>query len=156
MSLEVKTRLDRAYERAFLFASRENPDLKRARRLLEATHKLGHAQSSYALATWYLFGVGGLPKNTRKAISLLKTACSADVASAHFDLAVSYETGNGIRKNEQSAFRHYLAAAINGDNEAIYEVGRCYFYGIGTPIDKKVATIWFKKAKSIENSICKK
>lgn len=143
----VKVSRQGAYEQALKAASLKRPDLLQANTLLEEAHAQGDRRATYALATWSLFGNSVRPKNLRAATQLLKLAAKADVASAHFDLAVSYETGQGIKKNEKSAYRHYVAAALNGDKESFAEVGRCLYYGIGTARDRKTAEVWFRRAE---------
>jgi uncharacterized protein len=145
----IKTATKNLYELALRAASRKRPDLVRAGALLEEAHDQGDRRATYALATWYLFGNEAYPQSLRKAIQLLKLAAKADIASAHFDLAVSYETGQGIKKSEQAAYRHFLAAALNGDNDSLTEVGRCLYYGIGVGRDRKTAEIWFRRAEAL-------
>lgn len=145
----IKTPAKNLYELALKAASRKRPDLARAGALLEDAHDQGDRRATYAMATWYLFGNEAHPKNLHKAVQLLKLAAKADIASAHFDLAVSYEKGQGIKKNEQAAYRHYLAAALNGDNDSLTEVGRCLYYGIGIARDRKAAEIWFRRAEAL-------
>lgn len=138
-----------SYELALEAATSSNPDWELAKSLLEEAHQKGDHRASYALATWYLYGHGGYPIKLSKAIKMLKLAAEADIAPAHFDLAVSYETGNGIRKNTQAAYRHFLAAALNGDNDSYAEVGRCLYHGIGVARDRKSAEIWFRRADAL-------
>jgi TPR repeat protein len=145
----VKTQKQGAYDLALKAVSRKRPDLVRASALLEDAHAQGDRRATYALATWYLFGNAVLRKDLSRAIKLLKLAAKADVAAAHFDLAVSYETGQGIKKNEKSAYWHYLGAALNGDNDSLVEVGRCLYYGIGVVRDRKAAEIWFRRADAL-------
>ncbi len=137
------------YELALKIANDPNPDFAKAGALLEAAHDSGDRRASYALATWYLCGNAAYPKNLRKAVHLLKLAAKADLASAHFDLAVSLETGSGIKKSEQAAYRHFLAAALNGDSDSLTEVGRCLYYGIGVARDRKSAEVWFRRAEAL-------
>lgn len=145
----IKTSEEGPYELALKAASRARPNLLQASTLLEEAHDQGDRRATYAMATWYLFGNEAHPKNLRKAVQLLKLAAKADIASAHFDLAVSYETGQGIKKNEQAAYRHFLAAALNGDNDSLTEVGRCLYYGIGIARDRKAAEVWFRRAEAL-------
>lgn len=39
------------------------------------------------------------------------------------------------------AAEYYLRAALAGDAQAIYEIGRCYFYGIGVSKDRRQAKV---------------
>ena len=137
------------YELALKLASQNKPDLTRVAELLERAHKSNDARATYALATWHLFGHAGYSKNINTAVRLLKIAAASDIPTAHFDLAVCYETGQGIKKSENMAYRHYLAAALNGDNGSIFEVGRCLFYGLGVKRDRKTAEVWFRRVESL-------
>ncbi len=141
------------YERALKLAARTQPDLVQASALLEQAHEQGDPRATYALATWSLSGNAVHPKDLRRAAKLLKLAAKADIAAAHFDLAVSYETGQGIRKDEKAAYRHFLAAALNGDNAALAEVGRCLYHGIGVARDRKVAEVWLRRADALDVDI---
>ncbi|WP_156909309.1 tetratricopeptide repeat protein [Ottowia thiooxydans] len=137
------------YDLALEAATRSHPDMKLAQSLLEKAHQGGDPRASYALATWYLHGDKAYPVDLKQAIKLLKTAAGADIDDAHFDLAYCYEVGLGIRKNLRTAYRHYLAAALNGDEEAHAEVGRCLYYGIGVNRDRKIADIWLRRADAL-------
>lgn len=74
-------------------------------------------------------------------------AIKDNYSSAYFDLAVCYETGNGIKKSDRKVFECYLNAALAGDRQAVYEVGRCYYYGIGISKNKRMADIWLRQAE---------
>jgi TPR repeat protein len=55
--------------------------------------------------------------------------------------------GVGINKNIKKAFEHYLKAALLGDRQAIYEVGRCIYYGLGVSKNLSIASIWLEHAE---------
>jgi TPR repeat protein len=135
------------YELALKVIRRKRADFAQAGTLLEQAHEQGDARATYALATWSLSGNEGYPKDLRKAVKLLKLAATADVAAAHFDLAVSYETGQGTRTDQKAAYRHFLAAALCGDSDAFAEVGRCHYHGIGVARDRRVAEVWLRRAE---------
>ncbi len=137
------------YELALKAIRRKRPDLVLASALLEQAHEKGDARGTYALATWSLSGNDIYPKDLRRAVKLLKLAVKSDIAAAHFDLAVSYETGQGVKKDEKAAYRHFLAAALNGDSASLAEVGRCHYHGIGVICDRKVAEVWLRRADSL-------
>lgn len=137
------------YEMALKAICRKHPDLVQASTLLEQAHEQGDLRATYALATWSLSGNAVYPKDLRKAVKLLKLAAKADIAAAHFDLAVSYETGQGIKMDEKAAYRHFLAAALNGDSASLAEVGRCHYHGIGVTRDRKVAEVWLRRADAL-------
>ncbi len=61
-------------------------------------------------------------------------------------MAVCYEKGTGVKKNEKKAATLYLRAALLGDKQSIYEVGRCYWHGLGVKRDRAIASAWLDQA----------
>lgn len=83
------------YRRALRLAlADESSNRKRCLELLKRAVEDGHPRAAYALATWYLHGVG-VRKDFKKGRLLLERAARADIREAHYDLAVCYETGRG-------------------------------------------------------------
>ena len=81
-------------------------------------------------------------------MKLLKSALSRkNIPEAMFNLGVSYERGEGIRRSEKKAYECYLTAAVWGDKEAFYEVGRCLYYGIGVQKNRGLADVWLDQAR---------
>lgn len=138
------------YEQALELARSDIPESKRVADLLKEACAAGEPRAAYALATWHLFGHAGFPRDVKKAVKLLRAASKANVPAAHFDLAVCYETGQGVKKNETIAYRHYLAAALYGDEDAFNEVGRCLYHGIGVERDRRVAAVWLDRAETLQ------
>lgn len=138
----------RYYDDALEEMSAKRPNSARALLLLEKAHKVGDARATYALGTWYLHG-RHVTKDLRKASKLIKAAAQAKIADALFDLAVSYEKGVGLKKSEKAAAQCYLEAALCGDRQAVFEVGRCLYYGIGFSKDRLQAKVWFKRSKAL-------
>jgi TPR repeat protein len=52
-------------------------------------------------------------------------------------------------KSEKRAYEHYLRAAVWGEEQSVYEVGRCLFYGIGVARDRRLAQIWYDRAETL-------
>ena len=48
------------------------------------------------------------------------------------------------------AFKNYVKASLWGDKEAVYEVYRCLYYGIGVPENKELSYIWLERFESLE------
>lgn len=137
----------KAYMQALAEMKKKRPDTEKALQLLQSAHNKGDAHASYALATWYHHGVY-VERDLKKAVSLAKAAVAKEnIPEAFFNLAVSYERGEGTVKSESKAYELYLKAAIWGDEQAFYEVGRCLFHGIGTNQDKRLAKAWLERAK---------
>jgi TPR repeat protein len=124
------------------------PDKAKAFELLTEALNKNDPYAAYAIATWYLFGVH-VRKNYAKGVGLLEIAAEKNIPSALFDLAVSCETGKGIKVNKKRAYELYVRAALWGDKQATYEVGRCLCYGIGTPRNLRFADIWLYRAETL-------
>lgn len=137
------------YNEALHIMQSENADAKLATQLLEDALKNDDPHAAYALGTWYFHGSNGLRKSQAKGVELWHIAARAKLSDALFDLAVCYEKGTVVKKNVERAFQLFLDAAIRGDEQAVFEVARCYTYGIGIPINMQVAEIWAARAEEL-------
>lgn len=135
-----------AYEAALAAMQEVPPNERAALRLLKKAYKDGNPHAAYALATWYLRGCGGLEKKPLKAVELLEMASAKGIPGAMFDLAVCFESGEGVKKDQRRAAMLYMVAALKGDPQSYFEVGRCFYYGIGVKKDRELAELWFDKA----------
>src|SRR5215210_2796157 len=81
-----------AYDKALKLAIRRKSraDTAKCTKLLKQASAMGYPGAHYALATWYLQGVG-VRKDCAKAVELLKKAAAAGIPDAQYDLAVGYE-----------------------------------------------------------------
>lgn len=114
---------------------------------LRKAREKGCPRASYALAN---LGLHGKFQGTQaEIVSLLKEAAEQGLPTALYDLAILYETGNGVAKDDETALRYYLKAALGGDVQSVYEVGRCYYHGIGVTEDKQMAEVWFEHAREL-------
>jgi len=100
-------------------------------RLMMAAADDSDPRALYAVATWYLFGIGR-KKNFKKAAKMLRVAALAGIARAAFDLAVWFECGKGVTRDRQAAFSLYVLAYTLGDEEGGHAIVRCMYHGIGT------------------------
>lgn len=137
------------YKRATKIAQKDGRPSPQVYELLERAAKKNDPDAEYALATWYLHGNELVSANKRTAISMLRKATQAGVSAAAFDLAVCYERGEGVKKSEERAFSLFVQAALAGDIQAYYEVGRMYYYGIGTVRNRALAKTWLQKASKL-------
>ncbi len=138
------------YQRALIEARKPNCDMAKVKSMLDHAHENGDVLASYALATWYLLGQSGVCNmSVRKAIPLLKLAARENLPEACFDLALCYETGDGVKQSEARALELYIQAALAGDTDSFYEVGRMHFYGLGTKRNRRMADLWFDKAERL-------
>jgi TPR repeat protein len=130
------------YDAAEAEMNRATPDHSVALGFLEDAYKGGDKRAAYALGTWYLF--------EKKALDLLAEAADARVPDALYDLALVYEEGElGVTPDPDRAFELYLRAALRGQEQSVYEVGRCYYYGLGIPEDRRIAALWRERASEL-------
>ena len=75
-----------------------------------------------------------------------KRAADKGNVRAQFDLAMMYLAGNGVRKNEQLAFKYFHTAARNNSVEAKFQMGLNFSEGRGVKKQEQLAKYWFKLA----------
>lgn len=72
---------------------------------------------------------------------------------AEYRLAVCYELAIGTPKDRYAAFYWYKRSSESGDSRAIFDLGRCYAYGIGVSFDYKQAIKLFMKSGADEHLV---
>jgi TPR repeat protein len=65
---------------------------------------------------------------------------------SQYNLALMYENGIGIKKNEKQALFWYNKAALQGNAAAQFNLGVLYENGKGTKVDFTQANKWYRKA----------
>jgi TPR repeat protein len=132
-----------SYQTALRDAQGKNPDYKVILEHLKIAVSEGNAQAADALGRLYYYGnQAAVPQNLRTAIKWFRCAVKLGGAEAAYSLGRCYELGEGVTKNERSAFKHYLFGAVRSDADCMEEVGRCLYWGIGTAKDKASSRIW--------------
>jgi TPR repeat protein len=117
--------------------------------LLQEAAATGYPPALYALGNWYLHGKG-FRKDRKQAVRFLKQAAANKYPYAEYDLAVCYELGQGgLPKDPKAAFLWYRRAAEDGDVDAMTEVGRCYYHGLGTKKDFAKSFAWYGRAADL-------
>ena len=138
------------YDEALSLARGQNPDLLQVLAMLEGALSQGDARAAYALGTWYIHGKEpALRKNLKEGVRLLRVAAAAGVPDALYDLAVCYQKGAGVVKNELRAVILYLEAGLRGEAGALKEVGRCFYHGYGVARNTKVARVFLDRAAEL-------
>lgn len=66
--------------------------------------------------------------------------------NSQYNLALMYENGIGVKKNEKEALAWYTKASIAGSSAAQYNLGVLYENGKGTAINFAKANYWYRKA----------
>jgi TPR repeat protein len=67
-------------------------------------------------------------------------------ADSQFNVALMYEKGIGVGKDEKDAVFWYGKAASQGNASAQFNLGVLYEHGRGTPVDFAKANEWYRKA----------
>ncbi|MCV6615696.1 MAG: sel1 repeat family protein, partial [Cellvibrionaceae bacterium] len=125
------------------------PDFINAWNCINKEAERGNSEAIYAIGTWYFHGNELVKPNKVKAFEYFKIAAGLNYPDAVYDLACSFELGEGCSQDLARAYKYYVKAAILGDRQAIYEVGRCLYYGIGTREDTVAADIWLDIAEDL-------
>lgn len=107
-------------------------------KLLRTARRKGDFWASYALGTWYFHGEH-FKTDKAKGFALMLEAADNFVPDACYDVAVSYELGDGVRKSRKSAVVYYLRAMMLGEKQSVTEVGRVFYWGIGVQRNRAIA-----------------
>lgn len=67
-------------------------------------------------------------------------------SDSQYNVALMYEQGLGVDKNETEALSWYEKSASQGNSGAQFNLGVFYENGIGTPVDFAKANKWYRKA----------
>jgi TPR repeat protein len=81
-----------------------------------------------------------------KAAELWRPLAEAGNAPAQYLLGSLYVEGNGVERDDATAFMWFLRAANQGDAAAQYNVGASYSGGKGAPKSYVDAAKWFRRA----------
>ena len=85
------------------------------------------------------------------ALRELTTDARAGEASAQFWLGRMYETGRGVRKNEQEAITWYRKSARQDFLEAQFRLGEIFEGGVGVDKNEEIAVAWYQLAADRKN-----
>ena len=95
----------------------------------------------------YLKGKECLDKGkAKKAEKILLKAAESGDQEAQALLGTIYRTGNGVPKDEQSAFHWFKEAAGHGNTAGLRGLGDCYAKGIGVEINEAEAVRCYNRA----------
>ena len=102
-------------------------------------------QSVEEVARCYWFGIG-VNRDRRVARIWYERAKELGVGEVNDRL----ENISQIDKDaKEKAFESNLKAALRNEHKAFEEVARCYFSGIGVKSNRRVARIWYERAKEL-------
>lgn len=94
-------------------------------------------------------GVSALQANDMpRAYQAFLKAAEEGHASSQFNVAVMFERGIGVGKDESKALAWYEKAASQGNADAQFNLGVLYENGRGTKVDFEKANEWYRKASA--------
>jgi TPR repeat protein len=80
------------------------------------------------------------------AVKEFRAAAEAGNADAQFNMALMYERGIGVIKDEQESVVWYRKSAEQGNSNAQFNLAVMYENGRGTAVDYDQANQWYRKA----------
>jgi TPR repeat protein len=84
--------------------------------------------------------------NMPQAFQEFLAAAKEGHSDSQFNVALMYERGLGVSKNEKEALFWYESSAAQGNSGAQFNLGVLYENGVGTPVDFVKANEWYRKA----------
>lgn len=143
-------------------AGRGKPDRRAAYRRYEKAYRAGVDAAVYPLALCYSRGVG-VAFNNRRAVELLRRglALGEGRCQAELDKLMQRRLKKSIRSMHSQAvsllhqhkydeaFRLLTALARMDEAVAVYYLGACYEFGIGTAIDRPLAYAMYRRAAEL-------
>ncbi|WFB35773.1 tetratricopeptide repeat protein [Kiritimatiellota bacterium B12222] len=86
--------------------------------------------------------------NVALAVQEFTAGAEAGDSNCQFNLALMYEQGIGVLKDEKQAVAWYLKSAEQGNSNSQFNLGVLYENGRGTPVDFAKAQLWYRKASA--------
>lgn len=95
----------------------------------------------------FIAGIAAINANNMPlAFEEFLAAANEGDANSQFNVAMMYEQGIGVTKDEKKAVYWYNKAAMQGNSAAQFNLGVLYENGRGTPKDYAKANMWYRKA----------
>jgi hypothetical protein len=117
---------------------------------LRTRAEAGNAHAQYQLAmTCPNSGNYSIDDNSaeiREMIHWLKKSAGQGHPQAQHNLALCYDYGKGVTKDDAEAVRWHRKAAIQGNASSGSELGLHYEHGFGVPQDAAMAAKWYREA----------
>ncbi len=132
----------RAYETGFGVEKDETERIK----WLERAGNHGVPLAMQWVAEYYTAPVGGVPRDTVKAVEWTRKAAAAGVACAQTNLGMRCFRGDGLLRDTREALRWFRVAAEHGDAFGQHCLAGAYFEGMEVEKDLSLAAYWFRKA----------
>ena len=112
-----------------------------------ASDSLAQAKEDPKAVAHFEAGVAAYQANDLPlAFKKFREAASAGHAESQFNLALMYEQGIGVGKDEKEAVVWYGKSAAQGNAAAQFNLGVMYENGRGTKVDYAKANQWYRRA----------
>ena len=110
---------------------------------LEKSAMADNKYAQHTLGNMYCYDIG-TEKDLSKAFDVYTKAARKVMPYSDYALAQMYHYGNGVEPNEELAHEHYRKALsaflmYDKDDKLLYKIGRMYYAGLGTDVDKPKA-----------------
>ena len=124
----------------YLYGSGTKKAPETAFKWLEQSAIAGNKYAQHNLANMFCYGTG-TRKDLSKAFLWYSEAARLGMRFADYALAQMYYYGSGVEQNEKLAHEHYSKALsaflmYDKDDKLLYKIGRMYYAGLGTDVDK--------------------
>ena len=83
----------------------------------------GDADAFMTMGGWYILGKHGLPQDRDRGLELYSQAAELGSATAHYNIAHSYVSGENVPRNAKKALFHNQQAAMRGNIQARHHLG---------------------------------
>lgn len=124
----------------YLYGSGTDKESYTAFKWLEKSAMADNKYAQHTLGNMYCYGIG-TEKDLSKAFDFYSKASRKGMPYSDYTLAQMYYYGNGIERSEKLAHEYYsksLSAFLmyDKDDQLLYKIGRMYYCGLGTDLDK--------------------
>jgi len=122
----------------------EMENYKEAVKYLKPAAEDGVPRAQAKLGEILVLGETGPPD--KEGLKWYQKAMDQGYTPAFAFMALAYQHGYAVERNDKQAFRHFSIAAEKGHEQSMFELGRCYLFGQGVGQDNERALHWFNKA----------
>lgn len=144
----------------YLYGSGTEKTPETAFKWLEQSAIAGNKYAQHNLANMFCYGTG-IQKDLSKAFLWYSEAARLGMRFADYALAQMYYYGSGVEQNIELAQEHYRKAlfaflAYDKDEKLLYKIGRMYYCGLGTEVDKPKALKYLSESAEQGNMQAKR
>ncbi|MGD2093020.1 MAG: tetratricopeptide repeat protein [Candidatus Aminicenantes bacterium] len=108
-----------------------------------------HHQSVEEVARCYWFGIG---INSNKRVSRIWYERAKELGVSEENDPINKSSLIEV-EGKQKEFELYLKEALRNKHQAFEKVARCYYLGIGVKSNRRVARIWYERAKELSYGV---